>query len=127
MKHTKILGHNYITLFVLMFILNYNASFAGVNSDTTITKKNDMHQHKGMDMNTNVKQHGTENASVIRKGTINLKAIDLNKDGKVYQDQMHWNVISDKPGKCPLCNMTLKEVTMKEAKANLKANKYKVK
>ncbi len=40
---------------------------------------------------------------------------------------MDWNVISDKPGKCPLCKMTLKEVTLKEAKKNLVANGFKVK
>jgi membrane fusion protein, copper/silver efflux system len=40
---------------------------------------------------------------------------------------MDWNVISDKPGKCPLCGMTLKEVTIKEAKANLKKNGFSVK
>jgi Cu(I)/Ag(I) efflux system membrane fusion protein/cobalt-zinc-cadmium efflux system membrane fusion protein len=58
---------------------------------------------------------------------IDLTAIDKNKDGKVYQDQMDWNVISDKPGKCPLCKMKLKEVTLEEAKKNLKENDFKVK
>ena len=65
--------------------------------------------------------------SIIRKGNIDLKKIDMNKDGKVFQDQMHWNVISDKSGQCPLCKMTLKEVTLKEAKENLKKNGFKVK
>jgi hypothetical protein len=66
--------------------------------------------------------------NIIREeDPIDLKAIDKNKDGKVFQDQMHWNVISDKPGKCPLCKMTLKEVTIKTAKHDLLKNKYKVK
>jgi hypothetical protein len=64
---------------------------------------------------------------IIRSGVIDLKKIDVNKDGKVYQDMMDYNVISDKPGKCPLCGMTLKEVTLKEAKeAAVKAG-FKVK
>jgi hypothetical protein len=40
---------------------------------------------------------------------------------------MDWNVISDKPGKCPLCKMELKEVTLQEAKENLIKNDFKVK
>jgi Heavy metal binding domain len=72
-------------------------------------------------------QVSISDTSIVRKGLIDLSAIDKNKDGKVYQDQMDWNVISDKPGKCPLCNMTLKEVTIKEAKKNLIDNGFKVK
>ncbi len=53
--------------------------------------------------------------------------IDENKDGMVYQDPMDWNVISDEPGKCPLCGMTLKEVSLEKAKDNLIKNNYKVK
>ena len=47
----------------------------------------------------------TEN--ILREGVIDLKSIDKNNDGKLFQDQMDWNVISDEPGKCPLCGMTL--------------------
>jgi glutamate synthase domain-containing protein 1 len=64
---------------------------------------------------------------VVRKGAIDVKSIDENKDGMVYQDMMDWNVISDEPGKCPLCKMTLKEVAVKEAKENLLKNDFKVK
>jgi len=66
-------------------------------------------------------------SSLIREGEIDLNFIDENKDGKVFQDQMDWNVISDKPGKCPLCGMKLKEVTIEKAKANLLKNGFKVK
>jgi membrane fusion protein, copper/silver efflux system len=55
----------------------------------------------------------------IRKGVIDLSAIDKNKDGKLYEDIMDWNVISDKPGECPICGMTLKEFTIKEVEKNL--------
>jgi len=37
------------------------------------------------------------------------------------------NVISDKPGVCPLCNMDLEEVTLEVAKKNLIENGFKVK
>lgn len=64
---------------------------------------------------------------LIRTGVIDLKAIDKNKDGKMYQDFMDWNVISDEPGRCPICNMILQEVSLEEAKKNLIENGFKVK
>jgi len=68
-----------------------------------------------------------EDKSIVRKGAIDLNAIDENKDGKVFQDQMDWNVISDRPGKCPECGMTLKEVTIDEAKVDLEKHGLKFK
>jgi len=68
-----------------------------------------------------------KDTSLVRKGVIDLLAIDKNKDGKVYQDQMHLNVISDESGKCPLCGMKLKEVSLDKAKENLVKLGFKVK
>lgn len=65
--------------------------------------------------------------NIVREGEIDLIAIDKNKDGKVFQDMMDWNVISDEAGECPLCGMKLKEVTLEKAKENLIKNNYKVK
>jgi len=85
-----------------------------------------------MQMNGNhskmaMKKDSVKTEDIVRKGVINLKTIDKNKDGKVFQDQMDFNVISDKPGECPLCGMTLKEVTLKEAKTTLLKHGFKVK
>ena len=87
-------------------------------------KKSDNNMH-GMkhDMNSESMDH----SSMVREGEINLKAIDENGDGKVYQDQMCWNVLSDSKGECPLCGMTLKEVSLDKAKDNLKKHDFKVK
>ena len=74
----------------------------------------------------NEKEDSVE-SDLIRKGVIDLEAIDKNNDGKLYQDFMDWNVISDKPGECPLCGMTLQEVTLEEAKKNLEENGYEAK
>ncbi|MCX6169982.1 MAG: hypothetical protein NTX65_11610 [Ignavibacteriales bacterium] len=79
--------------------------------------------HSKMEM----KKDTAKTDNIVRKGVVDLKAIDKNKDGKVFEDLMDWNVISDKPGKCPLCKMTLKEVTVKQAKKNLLENGFKVK
>lgn len=81
-------------------------------------KEGDIHDHSQM--------KGEEN-SIVREGTIDLAAIDENGDGKVYQDQMCWNVVSDGSGECPQCGMILKEVSLDDAKKNLEENGFKVK
>jgi hypothetical protein len=63
----------------------------------------------------------------IRSQPIDVRALDLNRDGYVYQDPMDWNVIADEKGRCPLCGMYLKKMTMDEAIKNLKDNGYTVK
>jgi hypothetical protein len=83
--------------------------------------------HKGHDHNSMKQNSARVDSSIVRSGVIDLQSIDINKDGKLYQDQMDWNVISDAPGKCPLCKMTLKEVTIIKAKENLVKNGFKVK
>ncbi|MCL4551113.1 MAG: hypothetical protein M1495_21390 [Bacteroidetes bacterium] len=66
-------------------------------------------------------------SSVIRKGEIDLTAIDENKDGRVFQCQMDFNVLSDKPGVDPKCGMKLEEVSIEKAKENLLKHGYKIK
>lgn len=90
--------------------------FISCNQDTKTP------DHEPMKMETE-----QSNSTIVREGMIDLMMIDENKDGMVYQDPMDWNVISDKAGKCPLCKMTLKEVTLNEAKENLLKHGYKVK
>jgi hypothetical protein len=92
-----------------------------MDMDSCKQKMNDMKDHK-----TKIDSKKS-NDSIIRIGEVDLKAIDINKDGKVYQDQMDWNVISDEPGNCPKCNMTLKEVTLEKAKENLIKHNFQVK
>jgi Cu(I)/Ag(I) efflux system membrane fusion protein/cobalt-zinc-cadmium efflux system membrane fusion protein len=64
---------------------------------------------------------------IVSKGVIDLKKIDENNDGKVFQDMMDWNVISDEPGRCPICDMILQEVSIEEARNNLIQNGYQAK
>jgi len=101
-----------------------------MDSDSTINNhqemKSDSKMH-GMHHNMNMKSDSTETNSIVREGEIDLQSIDKNKDGKVYQDPMDWNVISDETGKCPLCGMTLKEVSLEKAKENLLKHDYEVK
>ena len=51
---------------------------------------------------------------------------DRNGDGVVYQSPMHWSVIKDAPGNCDICNMTLEEFTLEEARRNLEREGYRV-
>jgi len=74
-----------------------------------------------------MKDHAVMEANIVHKGAIEVAKIDMNKDGKVYQDMMDWNVISDTPGDCPLCGMKLKEVTLDQAEKNLEKNGFKTK
>lgn len=95
-----------------------------VYSSSIVAQDHKHNNHSKMDM----KKDTTNAENIIRdKEPIDLKAIDKNKDGKVFQDMMDWNVISDKPGKCPLCKMTLKEVSLEVARKNLIKNGFKVK
>ena len=73
------------------------------------------------------KEENAKVEDIVRKGTIDLSGIDKNKDGKVFQDPMDWYVISDAAGKCPLCKMKLKEVSLADAKKNLVKFGFKVK
>ena len=79
------------------------------------------------EMNMDDQSHESEQSELVKEGIIDLEVIDENNDGKVYQDMMDWNVISDQPGECPLCGMTLQEVTLKEAKNNLEEHGYEAK
>jgi len=117
-----------------LFIFFVSTSFAQDKPDTTKKGTHMQIQHKksdstmqGMHHDMNMKTDSMKNNILVHEGEINLQSIDKNKDGKVYQDMMDWNVISDGPGKCPLCGMTLKEVTLEKAKENLLKHEYKVK
>jgi Cu(I)/Ag(I) efflux system membrane fusion protein/cobalt-zinc-cadmium efflux system membrane fusion protein len=118
---------SFLRTFVLtisMLLLAYNLSTAQDKPDTT-HHQHKMHMHDSS--STHEIMHVENENSIIREGVIDLNAIDKNKDGKVFQDMMDWNVISDKPGQCPICEMKLKEVPINEAKFNLVKNGFKVK
>ena len=102
-------------------------------SDTTMNNMNDgsgkmkVGEKKKEDVHQMKEDKKDQSSSIVHEGVIDVESIDKNKDGKVYQDMMDWNVISDEPGECPLCGMTLKEVSIDEAKKNLKENGFEYK
>ena len=102
-----------------------------MNHETMMDSCKMINNHKHMDhdkmMDSDNKETIKDNKSIVHAGTLDLAAIDENGDGKVYQDQMCWNVVSDEAGECPQCGMKLKEVSLEEAKANLEENDFDVK
>jgi Cu(I)/Ag(I) efflux system membrane fusion protein/cobalt-zinc-cadmium efflux system membrane fusion protein len=108
--------NNYLQLAFVVCMIIVSISIAGCGDD-----------HKGHDHGDMNQQETKVDSSIIRTGEIDLLSLDVNKDGKVYQDPMDWNVISDEPGKCPLCKMELKEVSLEKAKENLIKHNFKVK
>lgn len=89
-----------------------------IDSESNLKSAVDMYSAAENDAETK------NDSKLIREGVIDVESIDVNKDGKVFQDPMDWNVISDEDGRCPICNMFLKEVTINEAKENLKGNGF---
>jgi hypothetical protein len=83
-----------------------------------------MQDKMNQDMNDSTKTEMMNENSIVREGVIDLQAIDKNGDGKVFQDVMDWNVISDEAGKCPICGMKLKEVSLEKAEKNLIENDF---
>ena len=135
---------NTVKILFLSFIVFFTAASLSYAQDAAKgkTTQHEMKMDKGMKMEHNMnmpagkqgmdssmKMGKKENHSspVAYKGVINLKSIDDNKDGKVYQCPMDFNVLSDKPGVDPKCGMKLKEVTLKQAKNNLTKHGFKVK
>jgi hypothetical protein len=127
---------NFVATLLITLIITAGVSFAQedsskshMNHDHKMDMKKDDHKHMDHNemMGSDHKEMMDESKSIIQEGTIDLATIDENGDGKVYQDQMCWNVISDKAGDCPQCGMKLKEVSLEKAKANLEKNDFKVK
>jgi hypothetical protein len=117
-----------LLVFMVLFGLTF-FSFAQNMDSMKMDHKNMHGMHMNNDSAQTMKMDTAKNVknSIVREGVIDLNSIDANNDGKVYQDVMDYNVISDKPGKCPLCGMTLKEVSLKKAKEILLKNGFKVK
>jgi len=105
---------------------NLRAALSGFSShenkadSTAKNMKMDMKDMDGKDSGANKKQE----SELIRKGIIDVKSIDKNGDGILYEDIMDWNVISDKPGTCPICGMKFREMTIEQVKKNLKEHGF---
>jgi hypothetical protein len=118
-------------LVITLALLSFFGAFALAQENTEMVKKEKQECSKSCcakkEMHSDMNSNSMDHNSIVREGEIDLSAIDENGDGKVYQDQMCWNVVSDESGECPLCGMKLKEITIEEAKNNLEENGFDVK
>ncbi len=87
--------------------------------DENLKMKNDKPETK--------EEKHNHSSSIVHEGVIDVESIDKNIDGKLFECPMDWNVISDEDGRCPLCNMYLKEYTIEEVKINLDKNGFEYK
>ncbi len=103
----------------------FHASVFGQSENNYV--KNSM-EHSGLEMmKSSPSQMPDSIKSKVREEPIEVEFLDINKDGKIFQDQMDWNIISDEAGECPLCGMKLKEVSLNEAKSKLIEKGFEVK
>jgi Cu(I)/Ag(I) efflux system membrane fusion protein/cobalt-zinc-cadmium efflux system membrane fusion protein len=102
----------------------FSSSNAKEIEDHNMTDEEMTNMDSEKEVEVTANNQSVKEASIVREGMINVEAIDVNEDGKVFQDPMDWNVISDKEGRCPVCGMFLKEVTIEEAKKNLTDNGF---
>jgi hypothetical protein len=84
----------------------------------------DREEHGGEHMKMEQGKELPSRESWVRSEPIDVNAIDVNRDGFVYQDKMDWNVIADEEGRCPTCGMFLKKVTIADAVRDLRDNGF---
>jgi Cu(I)/Ag(I) efflux system membrane fusion protein/cobalt-zinc-cadmium efflux system membrane fusion protein len=105
------------------FLIDSESNLRSAVNQFQSAVKEDKSETKEVKQKMNVEEHD-HSSSIIHEGTIDLKSIDTNKDGKLFECPMDWNVISDEDGRCPVCNMYLKEYTIDEVKTNLDKNGF---
>lgn len=66
-------------------------------------------------------------SDLVRLGIIDVESLDGNKDGKIYECPMDWNVLNDAHGDCPVCGMDMKEYSLADIKSNLDKYGYEYK
>ena len=119
---------NFTKFFIIVALLITSSSFAQekqMQMKDSSKSQMKMHKMKGMnDKKCNL--HSISDSNIVRKGIIDLNAIDRNKDGKILQCPMELNVISDSKGECPECGMDLREISIQDAKAKLQKRGFKV-
>ena len=107
------------------FLIDSESNLRAALSQFSSSSNDTMNMKEELNQKSKVKsQNKKEESEIIRKGVIDLSAIDKNNDGKLYEDIMDWNVISDKPGECPICGMTLKEFSIDQVMKNLKEHGF---
>jgi len=101
-----------------------HSSGTEINMEDGKRKMEDGKEKKKNENNEMKTEEHDHSSSIVHEGVIDVESIDKNKDGKLWECPMDWNVISDESGNCPLCNMKLKEYSVDEVKNNLTKNGF---
>ncbi|MCF8242903.1 MAG: hypothetical protein K9J16_16105 [Melioribacteraceae bacterium] len=72
-----------------------------------------------------MKKDEKEKSPLIRSADVEVKSLDVNTDGKLFQCPMCVDVISDAEAECPKCGMKLKELTVDAATVKFAKGKAK--
>jgi Cu(I)/Ag(I) efflux system membrane fusion protein/cobalt-zinc-cadmium efflux system membrane fusion protein len=108
------------------FLIDSESNLKAAINQFQSSTKNDINLMKEAKQEISTEEHD-HSSSIVHKGVIDVESIDKNKDEKLFECPMDWNVISDEAGRCPLCNMYLKEFTIDEIKSNLDKNGFEYK
>lgn len=105
-----------------------NESHLNMNQkDDKDSRTSSKQEEKSLKHESSESQAHDHSHSIIHSGIIDVESLDKNKDGKLFECPMDWNVISESPGNCPVCNMKLKEYTINQVKENLQKHGYQYK
>ena len=88
---------------------------------------NDHDETQHENHNHEIKEKPSIKSELVREGTIDVEALDVNKDEMLYECPMDWNVLSDSDGDCPVCGMALKAFSLEDIKKNLDKYGYSYK
>ncbi|MGD8305978.1 MAG: efflux RND transporter periplasmic adaptor subunit [Ignavibacteria bacterium] len=108
------------------FLIDSESNLKAAISQFQSTTKDEKHGMKEVEDEMTMEEHD-HSSSIVHEGVINVVSIDKNQDGKLFECPMDWNVITDEDGRCPVCNMYLKEYTIDEVKSNLEKNGFEYK
>ena len=110
-----------------------NFSNSDINQESSVQIKSDDTKNTAEQMSQENHDHakieneyGVE-SPLIRTGVIDIKSIDKNGDGKLWECPMDWNIIGDEYQRCPVCEMKMIEYSIDDVKANLEKHGYEYK
>jgi uncharacterized membrane protein len=113
MKSKLLLKYSYQISILIVFVV-----FVGITGCSKDNENAKTPDSQSVQTSTN---NSDKDSTLIRPADVKVSSLDIDKDGNLYQCEMDYNVISDKPGTCPKCGMKLVKVSVLEAKKNLDA------
>ena len=112
-----------LTTVLITFTLLLVISISCSEQKEEVSEKMEMKADKQMSEHS----IGEAKSELVREGKIDVESLDINKDGKIYECPMDWNVLADEYHDCPVCGMKMKEYSLADIKANLDKYGYEYK